>query len=77
MSIPDFTNVPYDELERIIKTQGPHFGAASHEWQKRQLERTIEKVSKPHWTLIPAFWVIVATMIFAAISAWPVFSSLG
>lgn len=72
MSIPDFTKTPDDELERIIRTEGPFCNAASHEWHKRQSKRAISQLSKPHWTLTPAFCVTVAAMLFAAIAAWPV-----
>jgi hypothetical protein len=70
VSIPDFTKVPDDELERIIRTEAPHFNAATHEWQKRQLESTIARLSKPHWTQTSGFWVAVAAMLFAALAAY-------
>ena len=50
----------------------PFVAAASNELQRRRLEKVTTQLSTPHWTLIPAFWAIIATMIFAAISAWPV-----
>jgi hypothetical protein len=72
MSIPDFTNTPDEELERIIRTDSPFHTAASHEWQKRQQKRAIDKLSTPHWTTTPAFWIAVFAMLFAAIAALPV-----
>jgi hypothetical protein len=37
-----------------------------------KLKSSIDGLKKPHWTLTPSFAVIVLTMIFAAIAAWPV-----
>jgi hypothetical protein len=37
-----------------------------------KLNSSIGELRKPHWTLTPSFVVIVLTMIFAAIAAWPV-----
>ena len=40
--------------------------------ESQKLRKQVKKLEKPHWTLTPSFWVIVLTMIFAAIAAWPV-----
>jgi len=44
--------------------------AAIEESQK--LHSAVQKLHKPHWSLTPSFAVIVLTMIFAGIAAWPV-----
>jgi hypothetical protein len=40
--------------------------------ESKNLQSSVQKIGKPHWTLTPSFAVIVLTMIFAAIAAWPV-----
>jgi len=75
MAEPDYKKMSDEKLEQILaKYPGdtPFVAAASHELQRRHLEKAVHKISIPHWTLIPAFWVLVATMIFAAIAAYPV-----
>jgi hypothetical protein len=37
-----------------------------------KLKESVDELKKPHWTLTPSFLVILLTMIFAAIAAWPV-----
>jgi hypothetical protein len=37
-----------------------------------KIHKAVQKLHKPHWSLTPSFVVIVLTMIFAAIAAWPV-----
>ena len=37
-----------------------------------KLKSSIDGLRKPHWTMTPGFVVILLTMIFAAIAAWPV-----
>jgi hypothetical protein len=38
----------------------------------QRMQEDIQKLTKPHWTLVPGFWVIVVAMLLAAIAAWPV-----
>ena len=40
--------------------------------ESKKLHSAVQKLHMPHWTLTPSFWVLVVTMIFAAIAAWPV-----
>lgn len=64
-----------ESLERIIRGAGagsPAHVAAYAEVQRRHNARILARVSNPHWTLTPAFWVGVLILIFAAIAAWPV-----
>jgi len=75
MAEADYKKMPDEKLEQILaKYPGdtPFVAAASYELQRRHLEKAIHKISTPHWTLTPAFWVAVAAMLFAAIAAWPV-----
>jgi Fe2+ transport system protein B len=37
-----------------------------------KLKSSIDGLRKPHWTMTPGFVVVLLTMIFAAIAAWPV-----
>jgi hypothetical protein len=38
--------------------------------ETEQIHHGITRLKKPHWTMTPAFWVGVGTLIFAAIAAW-------
>jgi len=59
------------DLEKYLDSAA--FGSMNRHLALEELtRRRLRSISKPHWTLTPAFWVIVATMIFAAIAAWPV-----
>jgi cytoskeletal protein RodZ len=59
------------ELEEILDRVG--FRNMDRELINQELtRRRLRSMSKPHWTLTPAFWIAVAAMIFAAIAAWPV-----
>lgn len=59
------------DLEKYLDSSA--FGSMNRHLALEELtRRRLRSISKPHWTLTPAFWVIVATMIFAAIAAWPV-----
>lgn len=40
--------------------------------QNKGVEERLDKLRTPHRIFIIGFWVSVATMIFAAIAAWPV-----
>jgi hypothetical protein len=76
MADTDYKKMSVEELEHILAKYRPGdtpFGAAaSYELQRRYLEKAVHQISKPHWTLTPAFWVAVAAMLFAAIAAFPV-----
>ncbi len=64
----DFKTAPDEELERIVHTQHPWAVPAAYELQKRQLEKSTQKISIPHWTLVPTFWLVVASIIIALVA---------
>ena len=69
MSDTDFKKMTEEELERRIKSASggsANYNAASWELQRRHFV----KLSKPHWTLTPAFWVATAGTIVAALAAY-------
>src|SRR3990170_3769489 len=73
MSLPteDILKMSDAELEKYLDSAA--FGTMGRNHAFEELtRRRLRSISKPHWTLTPAFWVIVATMIFASIAAWPV-----
>jgi len=40
--------------------------------QSSQIHDRLVDLKKPHWSLTPSFIVILLTMLFAAIAAWPI-----
>lgn len=72
----DLRNITDEELEeRIAGTNGPAIHAAVAERQRRQHERSVARLAKPHPVVWWAFAVAVLSMIFAAVAAWPVIRS--
>src|SRR5438552_1925268 len=67
MAKSEYKNKSEAELERIIESSSGTNPASIRSLWELQRRR-----SKPHWTVTPGFWAIIITMIFAAISAWPV-----
>ena len=57
-----------DQKERI--EAGNRHDAAILE--TKNVHSAVQRLGKPHWSLTPGFVVILLTMIFAAIAAWPV-----
>jgi hypothetical protein len=63
------------EIERRANERAQAETEKRHEAAMKESERihsAVQKLHKPHWSLTPSFVVIVLTMIFAAIAAWPV-----
>jgi hypothetical protein len=71
-----------DEQQRILRMSDAELESyvdaapAGNLWRNFALEelsrRRLRSIEKGHWALTPTFWVIVATLIFAIIAAWPV-----
>jgi hypothetical protein len=40
--------------------------------QASQIHDRLRELKKPHWSLTPSFIVLILTMVFAAVAAWPV-----
>jgi hypothetical protein len=57
MSERDFKNTPTDVLEKILGQGTIEHNPAVYELQRR--------LAKPHWTLLPTFWLVVASVIIA------------
>jgi len=78
--VPISINRPYaqltdKELQEKLKSDTPGSLERSQtlaEIDQRALHAAIQKLTKPHWTLTPSFWVALAAMVFAAIAAYPV-----
>ena len=76
----DFTKMTDEELIGITvhPLNNVIHKKAKAELLKRQIQRENERhidLKKPHWSLTPSFIVILLTMLFAAIAAWPVIRS--
>lgn len=37
-----------------------------------EIKRATEAGPTPHWSTVPIFWILLATLVAAAIAAWPV-----
>jgi cytoskeletal protein RodZ len=60
-----------DELDEYISRMPPTLNV--HKMARAERERRhFKRVSTPHWTMTPSFFVAFIAMIFAAIAAWPV-----
>jgi hypothetical protein len=71
LSHRDIRKLSDDDLDDYLdvadySSSGRNF--AVEEFNRRKLR----SIAQPHWSLTPIFWVAVATLIFAAIAAWPV-----
>jgi len=64
MAERDYKKMPTEVLEKLIEQGTIERDPAMYELQRR--------LSKPHWSVVPAFWVAILAMIFASIAAWPV-----
>lgn len=65
-----------DELVKILSGESHSDKALSLSTQSlittELISRSVNKASKPHWTITPSFIVIVVAMVFSGIAAWPV-----
>ena len=61
-----------EEVEGFIEQTSPGHNIHAAAIAERD-QRYHRSLKKPHWTLVPGFWVAVLAMIFAAIAALPVF----
>jgi hypothetical protein len=74
----DFENKSDQQIRETIGGMNPGTDcrvAGELELEKRKQQREneqLKELKKPHWSLIPSFIVILLTMLFAAIAAWPV-----
>ena len=77
MSDNDFEFLSDERLIKMTKESqsSPDNAKAAIELHKRKIRRENEQLrelKKPHWSLTPSFVVLLLTMLFAAIAAWPI-----
>ncbi len=60
MTERDFKNTPTEVLEKILGQGTIERDPAMYELQRR--------LAKPHWTLLPTFWLVVASVIIALVA---------
>jgi hypothetical protein len=77
MSDNDFESLSNERLIKMTKESqsSPDNAKATIELYRRKIKRENEQLrelKKPHWSLTPSFIVLLLTMLFAAIAAWPV-----
>lgn len=70
LTITQIKELSSDELLKLLSGEG-HKGAIHestiHLISNELLSRQIKEASKPHWTITPAFFLLVATLILTAI----------
>lgn len=61
------------ELLSILSGESEHQGIISAPLQQlitsELLSRTLANTSKPHWSVVPSFWLLIATTIMAVVAA--------
>jgi len=65
-----------DEEERLLQEfGGMSYGHVNYaQLTQRLIAIRLEKLKKPHWSVVPLFWVSVIAAVAACIAAWPVIS---
>lgn len=62
-----------DELEALLNLDDNEYNFRGNSQILAEIARRHrEQLSRPHWTLVPMFWIAVIAGISGSIAAWPV-----
>ena len=73
LTVSQIKAMPDSELLSILSGESEHQGIVSAPLQQlitsELLCRTLANTSKPHWSVVPSFWLLIATTILAVVAA--------
>jgi hypothetical protein len=73
LTVSQIKAMPDSELLSILSGESEHQGIVPARLQQlitsELLFRTLANTSKPHWSVVPSFWLLIATTILAVVAA--------
>jgi hypothetical protein len=72
MSDRPYAHIPKEELKKHLENMtgkyGPKEALLAAEIRQKELEEDIKSLKKPHWSLVPIFWIALASLLVSLLA---------